>query len=246
MPLHWHLKELKWRLLYCLAAYAMASAFCYYNAQEIYDFLAAPLIKASNSEAERRLIFTGLTEAFFTYLKLALFGGALLAFPIFSYHLYSFIAPGLYSHERRAIMPYFIAGPLLFIAGAGLVYFYVIPIAWKFFLSFESLGSSGSDIKLILEARVSEYLELITSLILGFGLAFQMPLILILLVHVGSISSSHLADKRRYAIVAIFVLAAIMTPPDVISQIALAAPLLLLYELSIVICKLIEKNRKAP
>lgn len=242
MPLHWHLKELRWRVLTCIVFFALATAISYCYAKEIYDFLAQPLVNASNDDYSRRLIFTGLTEAFFTYLKLAIFAGLIISFPVFAYHLYKFLAPGLYRSEKMALLPYLVFSPTLFLAGAALVYYYVIPTAWAFFLSFESIGS-GSDVKLILEARISEYLELITSLILGFGLAFQMPLILILLVQTQVLNAANLENKRRLSIVIIFVIAAILTPPDVISQIALAVPLILLYEISIVICKLIEKRR---
>jgi sec-independent protein translocase protein TatC len=241
MPLSWHLNELRQCLTWCVVFYLLAVCVCYSYAHNIYQLLAKPLVDLSTIESEKRLIFTGLTEVFFTYIKIAFFAGFIVSFPFICVQLYRFIAPGLYESERKLLIPYLIASPLLFLLGGLIVYFYIIPLAWAFFLSFETLNPGGAQI--MLEARISEYLSLIISLIVGFGLAFQLPVILILLVQLKLIPTQLLIDKRRYAIVIIFIIAAILTPPDVISQIAMAIPMLLLYEISIIICKQISKKQ---
>jgi sec-independent protein translocase protein TatC len=241
MPIMGHLQELRKRLIISVIAFLIASCVAYLYAENIYNYLTLPLAEASGN-SNRKLIFTGLTEAFFTYVKLSCFAGFIISFPIVATQLYFFIAPGLYRKEKGIVLPYLIASPVLFLLGAMLVYYYVMPLAWKFFIGFETIGANAV-MPMVLEARVSEYLALVISLIMGFGLAFQMPVVLVLLAQVGVVQGSWLAEKRRFAIVVIFILAAILTPPDVISQIALAIPLLLLYEISIIICKRIEKNR---
>lgn len=241
MPIIGHLHELRKRLIISVLGVVIASCVAYIYAENIYNYLTLPLAEASGDK-NHKLIFTGLTEAFFTYIKLSCFAGFIIAFPIIATQLYFFIAPGLYRKEKKIVLPYLIAAPILFLLGAALVYFYVMPLAWKFFIGFETIGANAK-MPIVLEARVSEYLALVISLIMGFGLAFQMPIILVLLAQVGFVQGSWLAEKRRFAIVVIFILAAILTPPDVISQIALAIPLILLYEISILICKRIEKTR---
>lgn len=241
MPIMGHLKELRKRLMISVFAFITASCIAYIYSEHIYNYLTLPLAEASD-DRNHKLIYTGLTEAFFTYVKLSCFAGFIVAFPIIATQLYFFVAPGLYRKEKGILLPYLIASPILFLIGALLVYYYVMPLAWKFFIGFETIGANAV-MPMVLEARVSEYLALVISLIMGFGLAFQMPIILVLLAQVGFVQGSWLAEKRRFAVVIIFVLAAILTPPDVISQIALAIPLLLLYEISIIICKRIEKNR---
>ncbi len=241
MPIMGHLAELRKRLMIISFTFLLCTCIAYLYAENIYNYLTLPLSEASGDKTHK-FIFTGLTEAFFTYIKLSFFAGFIMAFPVIAAQLYFFVAPGLYKKEKMVLLPYLIASPILFLVGALLVYFYVMPLAWKFFIGFETIGSS-SKMPMVLEARISEYLSLVISLIVGFGLAFQMPIILILLSQVGFIKGSWLAEKRRFAIVVIFILAAILTPPDVISQIALAIPLLLLYEISIIICKRIEKHR---
>jgi sec-independent protein translocase protein TatC len=236
-----HLKELKNRVLVCFASIIIATTIAYFYAQQIYEFLAQPLVEIYGNNSSRKLIFTGLTEAFFTYLKIAFFTGFFISFPIIAHQLYYFIAPALYKNEKKIILPYLIAAPTLFLIGALLAYYYIMPLAWQFFISFEISGNNNT-LPIILEARISEYLNLSISLIIAFGIAFQLPVILILLTHLGLSSGTWLASKRRHAIVLIFLAAAILTPPDVISQIALAIPLILLYEISILICKQIEKR----
>ena len=234
MPLIEHLLELRTRLLWSLGAFVVAFAICYYFSTQIYGFLAQPLadILQHQGAGERRMIFTALYEAFFTYLKVAFFGAVFISFPIWATQLWLFIAPGLYRSEKNAVTPFLVASPVLFLMGASLAYYFIFPLAWKFFISFESPGSAGG-LPVQLEAKVSEYLSLVMHMILAFGIAFQMPVALTLMVRVGILSVEGLRRGRRYAIVGMFVAAAILTPPDVISQIGLAVPLIVLYELSI-------------
>lgn len=240
LPITEHFRELRQRVIYSLLAFLLAFSLCYYFAENIYQFLVSPLADAYDG-ANRRLIFTGLAEAFITYLKLAAFGGFIVSFPFVAWQVYAFVAPGLYKNEKRIIVPFMVAAPVLFILGAALVYYFIFPLAWEFFLSFEVTAGSG-ELPVQLEARVSEYLSLVTGLIMAFGLAFQLPLILIMLTAFGMIGSASLVKYRRHAIVGIFIIAAIITPPDVISQIGLAIPLMLLYECAVLGCRMIEKK----
>lgn len=234
MPLIEHLMELRQRLLWSVGAFFIAFAICYYFSTNIYGFLAQPLanVLMEQGGADRRMIFTALYEAFFTYLKVAFFGAIFFSFPIWATQLWLFIAPGLYRSEKRTITPFLVASPVLFLLGAALAYYFIFPMAWHFFISFETPAGAGT-VPIQLEAKVSEYLSLVMHMILAFGFAFQMPVALVLLCKVGILNVAGLRKGRRYAIVGMFVVAAIITPPDVISQVGLAVPLILLYEISI-------------
>jgi len=231
LPLLEHLVELRRRLIYSLLAVLAGFVVSYVFAQDIYEFLVQPLAYASG-EAPRRLIYTGLAEAFTTYIQLALWTGCFLAFPIVAAQIWMFVAPGLYKNERRAFLPFLIATPIFFLLGAAMAYFVVFPMAWRFFLSFEVPAAAGG-LPIQLEARVSEYLALSMSVIFGFGVAFELPVVLVLLARAGILSAEKLSSFRRYAIVLIFAGAAVLTPPDVISMMSLALPMVLLYELAI-------------
>ena len=240
MPLLDHLIELRKRLMWSGGAFLLAFFVCYYFSGQIYVFLAQPLSDIYHEMGvERRMIYTALTEAFFTYLKVAMFGAAFISFPIMATQLWLFIAPGLYRSEKRAFAPFLIASPVLFLLGASLAYYFIFPVAWKFFISFEQIGAGGS-MPIQLEAKVGEYLDLVMKLIFAFGIAFQLPVALSLMAKVGIISSKGLMKYRRYAYVGMFIIAAILAPPDVITQIGLAVPLIGLYELSIIAARIVE------
>ncbi len=240
MSLLAHLTELRRRLLWSVAAYCVAFLICYSYAEPIYGFLVAPLSEALHGD--RRMIYTGLTEAFYTYLKVGAFAGFFLSFPVIAIQIWGFVAPGLYKNERQAFLPFLIATPVLFISGAALLYYGVMPMLIGFFLGFETTGGQG-QVPIQLEARVSEYLGLIMQLILAFGMAFELPVLLTLLAKVGLLRAETLVEKRRYAIVIIFIVAAILTPPDGLSQILLSIPLMALYELSIYACRRVQPKQ---
>jgi sec-independent protein translocase protein TatC len=243
-PLLQHLVELRGRIIRSLLVFFVAFLLCYFFAKDIYAFLVQPLADALAGQPHRHLIFTALYETFFTYVKVAMFGGLCLAFPYIAAQLWLFIAPGLYKNERRAFLPFLFASPVMFLLGVSFVYYLMLPYAIHFFLGFESPGGNGT-LPIELDAKVGEYLSFIMTLIFGFGLCFQLPVLLTLLGRVGLVSSVQLASWRRYAIVGVFALAAILTPPDAFSMLSLAVPLVALYEISILCVRLIEKKRAA-
>ena len=243
-PLLEHLIELRSRIIKTMIMIIVFFIFFYIFADNIYNFLVKPYANAVAGEEGRRLIFTALHETFFTYIRVALFASLFVSLPFLLIQLWIFIAPGLYKNEKNVVVPYLLATPILFILGSALVYYLIMPLAIKFFLSFESIGGNGA-LPIQLEAKVNEYLSLIMRLILAFGLCFQLPVALTLMARVGLVSSEGLKKNRKYVMVGVFAVAAILTPPDPISQIGLGIPILLLYELSIIAVSFIEKRKNS-
>jgi sec-independent protein translocase protein TatC len=242
MPLLEHLAELRKRLIYSIVTLLVAFFAAVPLSKHIYAFLTEPLQKAmAEVGGSNQLIYTALAEAFMTQMKVAIFTAAFVTFPVFAHQIWQFVAPGLYKHEKRAILPFLFAAPVLFFLGGALAYYVVMPMAWKFLLGFQT-PASGTDMAIQMMPKVSEYLDIFMTMIFAFGLAFQMPVLLVLLVRVGIISPESLSAKRRYAIIIIFVFAAFVTPPDVVSMMSLAVPMLALYELSVISARMVGKK----
>ena len=241
-PLLSHLVELRKRLIWSVIATVIAFFACFFVADRIYDILVLPYDWAGGPDRQLQLLYTAPQEFFLTKIKLAFFGALFLSFPIIATQIYRFVAPGLYRNERQAFVPYLIATPVLFLLGAAVVYFLIMPLAMRFFLGMEQTPTDGGA-AIVLLPRVSEYLGLIMTLIFAFGVCFQLPVLLTILARAGLATSDGLRKKRRYAIVGAFIAAAILTPPDIISQIGLAVPTILLYELSIWSVRLVERRK---
>ena len=237
-----HLAELRKRLINSFIFLIIFFVGCYFFSEQIYGFLVEPFANAvKDDDINRRLIFTALQETFLTYLKVSFFTAFFVTCPFILMQIWKFIAPGLYKHEKIAILPYLVLTPILFFLGGILVYYLVMPLAIKFFLSFESSGVA-TNLPIQLEAKVNEYLSLVMKLIFAFGISFQLPVVLSLLARIGIVDSEFLKKRRKYVVVIIFAAAALLTPPDPITQIGLAIPLLILYELSILSVKFIENR----
>jgi len=246
-PLIEHLIELRSRLIWSIGGFFVAFVVCFYFAKQLFNLLVLPFKWAvewaglANHKVE--LIYTAPQEFFFTQVKLAMFGGLVIAFPLIAAQIYKFVAPGLYRNERAAFLPFLIASPILFLMGAALVYFFFTPMVMWFFLAMQQSGPN-TDVQISLLPRVSEYLSLIMTLIFSFGLVFQLPVVTTLMARVGLLSSQALKEKRKWAIVLAFIVAAVLTPPDPVSQISLAVPTLILYEVSIWSARMVEKKRE--
>jgi sec-independent protein translocase protein TatC len=241
-PLMEHLIELRKRLVWSLITFALCFFVCFFFAKPIYAFLTEPLARALAGQPNAHLIYTALYETFFTYVKVGMFAGLCLAFPIIAGQLWLFVAPGLYRNERRAFLPFLLATPVLFIIGGSFVFYVMLPFAIKFFVGYQTAGGNGK-LGIQLQAKVSEYLDFVTTLIFAFGLTFQLPVLLSLLGRVGIITSAQLRSVRRYAILGIVALAAVVTPPDMFSMMSLMVPLIFLYEVSIWLVRLIERSK---
>ncbi len=245
-PLIEHLMELRTRLIWSIGGFFVAFLFCFFFARTLFNFLVVPFKWATSwaglDPTKVELIYTAPQEFFFTQIKLAMFGGMVIAFPLIATQIYKFIAPGLYRNERAAFLPFLIASPILFLIGASLVYFFFTPMVMWFFLTMQQSGGDG-EVQISLLPKVSEYLSLIMTLIFSFGLVFQLPVVTSLMARVGILSSQALVDKRKWAIVIAFVVAAVLTPPDPLSQIGLAIPTIILYEISIITARMIERSK---
>ena len=243
-PLISHLIELRDRLKWAVIFFFLSFCLCYYFATDIYNFLVNPLydIYIEKGIDNPRMIYTALTEAFFTFLKVSFYGALFISFPVIALQIYKFAAPGLYKDEKQAFLPFLIATPVLFGLGASLVYYFIFPLAWRFFLGFQT-SAIESGMAIELEAKVNEYLSLVLKLMFAFGLAFQIPVALTLLSRAGIVHSEDLKKRRKYAIVIAFLVAAILTPPDLISQIGLGIPIIILFELSIILAKIFERKK---
>ena len=238
-----HFLELRNRIIYFFLFFILSFFFSYIFVENIFSFITNPFIESIDFKENKRLIYTGLAEAFFSYLKLALISAFIISSPFFIYQLWAFIAPGLLEKEKKIIFPFIFLIPLMFILGFVFLYYFIIPLAWDFFTAFDTSGSKN-NFTLELEPKINEYISLTVKLGFAFGLAFQLPIAIFLLTILGVASPKDLEKKRRFVIVIIFLISALITPPDIISQIGLAIPVICLYEFSIFISKFFEKKKK--
>jgi sec-independent protein translocase protein TatC len=243
-PLIDHLIELRSRLIKSLVAFVLLFFVCFAGATHIYNVLVLPYVWAAGGPENAKLIYTAPLEYLFTQIKIAAFGAGFLAFPVIATQIYKFVAPGLYKNEREAFRPYLFATPVFFVLGAAMVFFFAMPVLMRFSLGMQQAATiEQAGIELL--PKVSEYLSLIMTLIFAFGISFQLPVVLTLLGQAGIIDSQFLKEKRRYAIVFVFIVAAVLTPPDVLSQLMLAVPMMILYEISVHSVRYVEKKRAA-
>ena len=238
-----HLSELRNRFLYFFLFFILSFLLSYLFVEDIFNFISEPFINSIEFKENKRLIYTGLAEAFLSYLKLALISGFVISSPFFIYQIWAFVAPGLLKKEKKIIFPFLFLIPIMFILGFLFVYYFIIPLAWDFFVGFDT-SISNKDFSIELEPKINEYISITLKLAIAFGLAFQLPTAIFLLTLLGLTSPIDLQKKRRFVIVIIFLVSALITPPDIISQVGLAIPVILIYELSIFISKFFEKKKK--
>ena len=238
-----HFLELRKRIIFCVIFFLISFCACYFFSREIYEFLLRPFSEILKSHPNRKLIYTSPAEAFATYLKLSFYSSLFFSFPIFAAETYLFLSPALYKKEKKTVLKIFFSCVFLFLLGAFFAYQFILPTTFNFFLSFENSGLESGDLPIQLETRISEYLDLVINLLLGFGVAFELPILLLFFIAIDFLSPADLSRKRRYWIVLIFIISAILTPPDVLSQISLVIPMIFLFEITILICKKFNKKK---